>query len=346
MAGKKPKQPRKSQAPCNPAAAPRTNPFGWLVLTGWFMLVLTGAAAGIFVATGEPGTQPARSNAEPITTEAMPPAPAPPVEPTLELTLAHEPHPSEPILPDVPMPQTPAVAIVRPEMPPAPMVDPAPRLPAKPDPAPADASAAQRISFLGTVAEGKRFFFIADNSGSMNGVKMAMLKTELARTLQSLKPESQFYVTFFNSRTMPMPAKDWQQGGRDVPKALAWIASMGVGGDTNPQPAFEMALKAKPSPDVILFMTDGLIPANVPGRVRKLNQQDPKVVIHTILLDARNPQAPPVGLAGADAMLRQIAADSGGTYRGVVIPLSPTPVAVRPVVRPVMRPPLPVRRIP
>ena len=106
----------------------------------------------------------------------------------------------------------------------------------------ADESKTQRVAFLGTVAEGKRFFFICDNSGSMKGVKMAMLKNELAITLKSLRPESQFFITFFNSEAHPLPAKEWQRGERDVPKALAWVAAMGVGGDTQPQSAFDQAL--------------------------------------------------------------------------------------------------------
>jgi hypothetical protein len=263
---------------------------------------------------------------------AVPPAPAP--EPT----------------PDVPAPMP---APMKPEEPlevaPKPKLEPREVENKRPQPVEmpvADESKTQRIAFLGTVAEGRRFFFICDNSGSMAGVKMAMLKNELATTLKSLKPESRFFITFFNSEAHPLPAKDWQQGERDVPKALTWVAKMGVGGDTNPQSAFEQAFRAKPAPDVIFFMTDGQIPAHIPARVRKLNQQQkPKVVVHTLLLDARTPQTMAMGLMGADVLLKQIAADSGGTYRQVVVPLPGNPAMVRPPF-PVVRPPIPVRRFP
>jgi hypothetical protein len=306
---------------------------------GVLALVAAGLVGLIFLVHRDPVTGPANAD-EPAPVVASMPA----VAPVTAVTFGpHSPAPAPPVPPAEPAPIEPEPAPVEPESAPAapapkPVVaDPPPKPRVKPEAPPADESKAQRVSFLGTVAEGQRFFFIADNSGSMNGVKMTMLKNELALTLKSLKPESQFYVTFFNSNLVPMPAKGWQQGERDVPKALQWVASMGVNGDTNPQPAFDLALKVQPRPDVIFFMTDGQIPANVPARVRKLNAQDPKVVIHTILLDARNPQAMRAGLMGADTLLKQIAADSGGLYREFVIPLVGN-VAVRPM--PMVRPPV------
>jgi hypothetical protein len=94
----------------------------------------------------------------------------------------------------------------------------------------------------------------------------------------------------------------------------------------------------KPRPDVIFFMTDGQIPATVPLRLRKLNEADPKIVIHTIMMDARTPLAMLQGAQIQDQMLKQIAADSGGTYREVIVPVAANPLMVRPPVRPPVRP--------
>jgi hypothetical protein len=345
-----------------PVEAPR-RPWGWIAagIAGAVVFLVVGTmVSALLISVIMPDMVPT----DPETSVAVAPlpdeTPSGPVLPSTPVTLpvpeapvvatvppAAEPEPAPPATAPMPMP-----APVKPEEPvdaPAPK-KPEPKEVVKKAPQPpedpvADESKTHRIAFLGTMAEGRRFFFICDNSGSMNGVKMVMLKNELATTLKSLKPESRFFITFFNSEAHPLPAKDWQQGERDVPKALAWVAKMGVGGDTNPQSAFEQAFRAKPAPDVIFFMTDGQIPAHIPARVRKLNQQQkPKVVIHTLLLEARNPQAlMAVGLNGADVLLKQIAADSGGTYRQVVVPLPGNPVMMRPPVRP---PFVPVRRFP
>jgi hypothetical protein len=263
----------------------------------------------------------------------MAPEPAPvPLEPA--------PNPPEKPEPAAPAPTDPPMPKPKPEPKPAPakpVVKPEKPAPEK------EQSQLQRVSFLGTVAEGRRFFFIADNSGSMAGVKMTMLKNELAATLKSLNADSQFYVTFFNTEVIPLPAKGWQKGQKDVPKALQWIAAMGVGGGTNPQPAFDMAFNVKPRPDVIFFMTDGQIPATVPLRVRKLNEADPKIVIHTIMMDVRPPAAMLQGGGMLqDQMLKQIASDSGGTYREVIVPMAANPLRLP--VRPPIGPP--VRRVP
>jgi hypothetical protein len=95
--------------------------------------------------------------------------------------------------------------------------------------------------------------------------------------------------------------------------------------------AFQRAMSLNPKPDVIFFMTDGIIPTNVPEKVASLNTGPQKVQINTILFggEVGTSFRPGVRMSPAlkkrfeemkeqgEKMLRQLATDSGGNYRFV-----------------------------
>jgi hypothetical protein len=189
-----------------------------------------------------------------------------------------------------------------------------------------------RVSFMGTEAKAQRACFIADCSGSMRkNNRLGLLKRELEKTLRGLGPEAMFYVIFFHSKEVPMPAKTWLRGGKDVESVLPWIQERRTSGGTRPLSAFEHAFRLDPRPDVIFFLTDGEIPSNVPSEVAKLNDKPGgKVRINTILLGAEKStrltrvlSKPGVAekttsrVIRGDLLLRRLANESGGTYRFV-----------------------------
>jgi len=142
----------------------------------------------------------------------------------------------------------------------------------------------REATFLGTRSRGERFCIIADNSGSMVGAPLNHVKQELLKTLTELKEGTKFYVIFFNHREVPMPFESWLDAGKlNVDKVAPWIQGIRAAGGTQPLPAFTKAMNLNPRPDVIFFMTDGLIPNNVPAQVAAINDHQPKVVIHTIM---------------------------------------------------------------
>src|SRR5262249_54593449 len=149
-------------------------------------------------------------------------------------------------------------------------------------PAPAPPGGGRRLageaSFLGTRATGQRFCIIADNSGSMKGAPLDHVKQELLKTLCDLKEGTQFYVIFFNTKAVAMPFDGWLDAGQaSVDKVIPWLEGITAKGGTQPTPAFTQAMQLNPRPDVIFFMTDGLIPASVPDQVAAMNSQQPKV---------------------------------------------------------------------
>ena len=173
-----------------------------------------------------------------------------------------------------------------------------------------------QAEFFGTRARGKRFCIIADASNSMKGAQMLQLKKEILETLYNLSSSSQFYVIFFNATDLPMPHPTWLQGEKaNVDKVKPWIEGMGTILKTEPMSSFERAFKLEPKPDVIFFMTDGLMAKTVPANVAKLNKHEPRVTIHTIMFTKATTKKAKVG--AAEDQLRTIAEQSGGTYRHV-----------------------------
>lgn len=149
---------------------------------------------------------------------------------------------------------------------------------------------------------------VADRSGSMEGEKLEYVKQEILETLTKLKPSQRFQLVFFNQKALPYPKPGWLRPDRERDDLAAWLHQVDAGGGTEPTPAFEAAFKLRPRPDVIVFLTDGLFEDHVVGDVARLNaagERRTKVFTVSFLDNS------------AEAMLRQIAQQSGAKYRHV-----------------------------
>jgi uncharacterized protein with von Willebrand factor type A (vWA) domain len=127
-----------------------------------------------------------------------------------------------------------------------------------------------------------------------------------------LNERQQFYVYFFASRTYPMfdpspkpksPEELLRATTENIEKLAEWVKAVTPGGGTNPQSAILEAFKFKPH--AIFLLSDGRFDPNTPNIVRQSNTE--KIPIHTIGFVHK------VGEPG----LKQIADESGGTYRFV-----------------------------
>ena len=88
---------------------------------------------------------------------------------------------------------------------------------------------------------------------------------------------------------------------------VRWLNEVAPGGGTEPKPAFELIFAQEERPDVIFFLTDGVIPDMNAEFVAGLNAHGKRVVINTISF----------GEDSSQGLLKQIAADSGGVWRHV-----------------------------
>ena len=175
-----------------------------------------------------------------------------------------------------------------------------------------------QASFFGAQAEGKRFVFVIDSSGSMRGPRWESLCKELIRAIQSLSPDQDFFVISFDSTAHPMfgiappKGKFLKAIKKNVDQLRNWIRSIEHGRQTFPASAVGIAMRLEP--DAIFLLSDGEINDSTVEDLRFWNrkqeaQGDVKtlVPIHTVLLHSQ------IGYA----TLEVIAKENGGTFTPV-----------------------------
>ncbi len=148
----------------------------------------------------------------------------------------------------------------------------------------------------------KKVVYVSDRSGSMTD-SMDYVKFELRRSIGELDEGDQFHVLFFSSGApVEMPTRRLANATRRI-KALAWEFIDGIvpQGETDPSKALERAFAVRP--DVIYLLTDGEFDRSVVDLVKQLNP-DKRVKVNAISF-----------LYGPHVVLKEIAKQSGGTYR-------------------------------
>lgn len=182
--------------------------------------------------------------------------------------------------------------------------------------------------FFGTKVEAESVVFVVDNSGSMSAIgridpelrakyprlvmsRMQRVKLELSDAIDQMSEKQRFFVIFFNTYAVPMPANQLLPATPPMKQAFAnWVADIGPQGGTNPEAAMLMALKLRPQ--AIYFLTDGLFNGTQVVRVTAANQT--RIPIHTICF----------GDKSGEKLMEAIAESSGGTYRfipdGIIVP--------------------------
>ena len=176
-------------------------------------------------------------------------------------------------------------------------------------------------SFFGQTAQGQRFAFILDMSGSMQGQRWARCTRELGAALAALPPTAEFVLVLFSQGLLEPPgAGGWIPALPErVASTLAWIDTIKPAGGTYPKPAFERVFSLGARPDVIYFLTDGELSGFTPrdcARIRKrkggllhwlFSKPDPdarETVINTVAL----------GNDIDSAALQSMAAEAGGAF--------------------------------
>jgi hypothetical protein len=176
--------------------------------------------------------------------------------------------------------------------------------------------------FFGVEAQGMRFAFVVDVSGSMSEQgKIDYLKKQLINAIDGMVDGAQFVVIAFSSDKQPLMGRErWTevtQGNKR--QAFKAINELQANGGTEPMSAFRVVLSdaLKPRPDAVYFMTDGLFDPRVVDEVfgmlsvrgdRKVNMP-----IHCITFMDRS----------SEAHMKKLAERTGGTYRHVEAPPKP-----------------------
>ena len=181
-------------------------------------------------------------------------------------------------------------------------------------PSPSGPGAGPReIDFFGIPANAQRICFIVDQSGSMQmNDRIGMVKAHLSKAIQALRPGTFFEVIFFGgtNQANAIDGAGWAKANRaGKEKFLRAVGSVGAtGGGTDPIAAFEYAFDSlSPRPDLVIFLTDGLIQPGIPELLLRLNDGKPPSMINTMA----------VGEGCNDELLREIANQHHGKYRRI-----------------------------
>lgn len=157
----------------------------------------------------------------------------------------------------------------------------------------------------------RRIAFVCDASGSMLN-KMASLKLELNKKIQSLRVIQSFSVIFFQEpRYTALGEQLLSATPANKRKAGVFLEGATATGSTDPIPGIQAAFRQQPQ--LIYLLTDGDFPDNaaVLRTIRELNK-DHKVRVNTIAF---------VGSSDTDTafldLLKTIAQENGGTFRHV-----------------------------
>jgi hypothetical protein len=170
-----------------------------------------------------------------------------------------------------------------------------------------------RTSVFGAVGEGRKFAYVFDRSGSMDGHGGAPLraaKAELIASLNDLKSTHQFQILFYNEHPRvfnPTGVQGKLVFGTDQNKILAqkFVGSITADGATRHEEALETALKMVP--DVIFFLTDADEPRMTSAQLARVARLNRGTVIHAIEF-GYGPQADP------DDFLVKLARQNGGSH--------------------------------
>jgi hypothetical protein len=145
-----------------------------------------------------------------------------------------------------------------------------------------------RTAFFGIVAEGYKFVYVLDRSGSMGGAGRTALKAvkaELAKSLENLDTVNQFQVVFYNERPTIFnptgtPGRLAFATEQNIQRALRYIETITADGGTDHEEALKLAIRLQP--DVIFLLTDADDPKLTPRQLEKIRDMASGVIIHTI----------------------------------------------------------------
>lgn len=170
-----------------------------------------------------------------------------------------------------------------------------------------------RTSLFGLTAEGHKFVYCFDRSGSMGGsgrTALEAVKKELLASLEPLESTHQFQIIFYNER--PVIFNPSGMAGRlafandqNKQRAAQFIQRIVADGGTRHEEALRLAIKMRP--DVIFFLTDADEPRLERGELDAIQRLAAGIIIHAIEFGS-GPKPP------EKSFLAQLAEENGGQY--------------------------------
>ncbi|MGO9114764.1 MAG: VWA domain-containing protein [Thermoguttaceae bacterium] len=169
------------------------------------------------------------------------------------------------------------------------------------------------VSLFGVKAEGSKFVYVLDRSGSTDGKLLAAAKAEILASIEKIDDVHQFQLVVYNERPKafnPAGPNGQLAFGNDANRAEVkkFLSSFEADGGTDHMAALSMAIRMRP--DVIFLLTDGDKPLVGARELDRIDRIGPGIIIHTIQF-GEGPHRDAHGWMG------KLAHQSGGEYRYV-----------------------------
>jgi Mg-chelatase subunit ChlD len=167
-----------------------------------------------------------------------------------------------------------------------------------------------QVSLFGVKAEGSKFVYVLDRSGSTEGKLLAAAKAEILASIEKIDEVHQFQLVVYNERPKafnPAGPNGQLAFGTDANRAAVkkFLATVEADGGTDHQAALSLAIRMRP--DVIFLLTDGDKPTLTARELARIDRIGPGIVIHTVQFGV-GPQRGDRGWMG------KLAQQSGGEY--------------------------------
>jgi len=169
------------------------------------------------------------------------------------------------------------------------------------------------VSLFGVKAEGSKFVYVLDRSGSTEGKLLAAAKAEILASIGRIDDVHQFQLVVYNERPKafnPAGPNSQLAFGTDANRAEVkkFLSTFAADGGTDHMAALSLAIRMRP--DVIFLLTDGDKPIVTSQELARIDRIGPGIIIHTIQF-GQGPNR------DANGWMGKLARQSGGEYRYV-----------------------------
>ena len=168
-------------------------------------------------------------------------------------------------------------------------------------------SAPGETTFFGIRGAGRRFAYVVDCSGSMQGEPLVRAKQELLESINKLPAHVEFRIVFFDDLAYQFPTSgEFSNADQDSREAAKnWVTGVNSGGGTNVKIGMSSVLSTGKKPDSVFLLTDGQFEDDTPQYVKSINRDKARVNTIAFVTNLGEP------------LLRRIASDNRGDFRFV-----------------------------
>jgi hypothetical protein len=171
--------------------------------------------------------------------------------------------------------------------------------------------------FMGVSGNARTVAYVCDGSGSMLGLQFDLLKQEITKAVDQLKPIQRYNVIFFQEGAAVSVAQTLLPAiPSNKVKTYDFLKKVSLGANSDPISGLQLAFRQKPQ--LIFLLTDGAFADNqaVIDEIAKLNA-DKSVHVNTIAFFSGS--SSDSDRIACENVLRTIAADNGGKFTTVMV---------------------------